>query len=82
MSPLCERIELLLPWQSPESNASYPTRIASVQAFTTRAQPCLSPVSQRNDASPGHILVLGSDSSFDYKETIETHNDLNRSPQH
>jgi hypothetical protein len=82
VSPLFERIELLPPWQSAGANALCPTKILSVQAFTTREQPYLYSVSQKRQEFWTHvILILSFGLDFDYKETIETHSDLNTSPQ-
>jgi hypothetical protein len=48
--------ELLLPWQPPGVDASFPTRITSVQALSAHGQPYLYSVSQSNDMSPGLML--------------------------
>jgi hypothetical protein len=68
MSPLFEGIELLLRWQSPGVNASFPTL---VHAFTAHGQPFLSFVSRQKYMSPGLILIylLGFGLRFDHKET-------------
>jgi hypothetical protein len=81
ISPLFEIIELLLPWQSPGANKSFPSRITLVQAFTVHGQPYLWSVSWQNNMSPGLvILLLIFGVGFDHKETTETHSDLTDHP--
>jgi hypothetical protein len=53
-----ERIKLLLPWQSPGANASFPTKITSVQAFTTHGQPYLYFPEKRHESWTHVILLL------------------------
>jgi hypothetical protein len=54
-SQLFRRIELLLPWQSPEANVSFHTRILLVLAFTAHVQ-CYLLFASRLTVSPGFML--------------------------
>lgn len=47
-----DRIQLLLPWQSPGVNTSFPK---SVQALAVPRQPSISSASRQNNSSPGLV---------------------------
>lgn len=72
-----ETIALLLPWQSPVVNASFPML---VHVFTVLLLPFLSFISHQNHMSIVNLL-LGFGLNFVCKETTEIHGNLNWSPQ-
>jgi hypothetical protein len=71
MSPLSEKTELLLPWQS--SGVLFPT---SVCVFTVCGQPFLSPVSCQNVMSHGFMLIYYWVLVFTIKKALKLSSDL------
>jgi hypothetical protein len=72
MSPLFERIELLLPLQSPAENSSSPTMTTSIQAFTAHGQTYIQSVSMKRHESWSHVTTKRTRMTH-HKGATETH---------